>query len=261
MRFNKRAIMTGLKQVEGFTKKNSPIILTGCGVAGFISTVVFAVKATPKATKAIECAQSFKTEKLTKTEAVKAAWKFYIPTVAMGAVSTACIIGGQSVNLRRNATLASLYSLSESKLKNYQDALVETVGEKKAETVKDKLDEKLLEETPVDEEKIFNTGKGNTLFFEPMTGRYFRSNPEFIRHCANDINQMITLSDGSASLNDFFYYLGLDEAELAGHVGWTNQVLLEINAFGSQVASNDEPCLVLRYKCDPNYEREYGCFH
>ena len=258
MRLDKRAIKRTLKEVEQLAKKHSPVILTGCGVAGFVTTVIFAVKATPKAEKAIECAQSYKEEKLSKTEVVKAAWKFYIPTVAMGAVSTACVIGGQSVSLRRSATLAGLYSLSEAKLKDYQDAIVETVGEKKASTIEDKIDEKSLVNHPVDEEKIILTGKGTTLFFEPMTGRYFRSDPEYVRHCVNDINQSITLGDGSASLNDFFFYLGLDEATLAEGVGWTTERLLEINAFGSQVASNDEPCLVLRYKCDPKYAREYG---
>lgn len=258
MRVDKRAIKKALQQVGTMAKEKSPVILTGCGIAGFVTTVIFAVKATPKATKAIECAQSYKEEKLTKTEVVKAAWKFYIPTVAMGAVSTACIIGGQSVNLRRNATLAGLYSISESKLKDYQDAIVETVGEKKAEAIDNKVDEKRLEKFPVNDDRIMLTGKGNTLFFEPMTGRYFRSDPEYVRHCVNDLNQAITLGDGSASLNDFFYYLGLDQATLADGVGWTNERLLEINVFGSAVASNDEPCLVLNYKCDPTYARDYA---
>lgn len=260
MRVDKRAIKKTIDRIGRVAKEKSPVILTGCGIAGFVSTVIFAVKATPKATKAIECAQSYQDEKLTKAEVVKVAWKYYVPTVAMGAVSTACIIGGQSVNLRRNATLAGLYSISETKLKEYQDAIVETVGEKKAQLVEDKVDEHLIEKHPVDENKIALTGRGNTLFFEPMTGRYFRSSPEYVRHCANDVNQAITLGDGSASLNDFLYYLGLDEAKLAANVGWTTERLLEINAFGSQVASNDEPCLVLHYKCDPTYAQDYGYF-
>lgn len=260
MRVDKRAIKKAIDQAGKIITKNSPVILTGCGIAGFVSTVIFAVKATPKATKAIECAQSYQDEKLNTTETIKVAWKYYIPTVAMGAVSTACIIGGQSVNLRRNATLAGLYSISETKLKEYQDALVETVGEKKAQIVEDKVDEKLMAANPVDDDRIALTGRGNTLFFEPMTGRYFRSSPEYVRHCANDVNQAITLGDGSASLNDFLFYLGLDEASLASNVGWTNECLLELNTFGSQVASNDEPCLILRYKCDPTYAQDYGYF-
>lgn len=251
MRVDKRMIRETVNQVSMFAKKNSPVILTGCGIAGFITTVIFAVKATPKATKAIECAQTYKEEELTKVEMIKTAWKYYIPTVGMGVVSTACIIGGQSVNLRRNATLAGLYSISESKLKDYQDAIVETVGEKKAEAVKDKLDEKLMDANPVEERRVICTGKGDTLFFEPKTGQYFRSDPEAVRHCENDLNQDILHGDGEATLNDFLFLLGLEQAELADKVGWTSEHLLRLTQFGSQVATNDEPCLILRYDVYP----------
>lgn len=262
MRVDKRMIKQTVNQVGAFAKKNSPVILTGCGIAGFITTVIFAVKATPKATKAIECAQTYKEEKLTKTEVVKAAWKYYIPTVGMGVVSTACIIGGQSMNLRRNATLAGLYSLSEAKLKDYQDAIVETVGEKKAEAVKDKVEEKLMSSNPVEKHNVISTGKGDTLFFEPKTGQYFRSDPEAVRHCENDLNQDILHGGGGdATLNDFLFLLGLEQAELADKVGWTSEHLLRLTQFGSQVASNDEPCLILRYDVYPTmYSSGYALY-
>lgn len=48
-----------------------------------------------------------------------------------------CLIGASSVNLRRNAALATAYTLSESALKEYREKVVETIGEKKEQAVQD----------------------------------------------------------------------------------------------------------------------------
>lgn len=252
MKLDKRTIKNFVNNAAKMLKEKSPVILTGCGIAGFFTTIAFAVKATPKASKAIEREQSYKQEKLTKVETAKIAWKYYIPTAGMAVVSTACVIGGQSINLKRNAALASLYSISESKLKEYQTAIVDTVGKKKADEVQEKVDENILKKHPVEECNIYDTGRGNTLFFEPMTARYFRSDQEYLRRCMNDLNQGINLGDDSASLNDYFFLIGLEDAKLAENVGWTTRKLLDIS-WGAKVATNGEPCIVLNYEFDPKY--------
>ncbi len=61
---------------------------------------------------------------------IKTAWPCYIPA-AVGAISVFCLIGASSTNLRRNAALATAYTLSESTLKEYQEKVVETIGEKR----------------------------------------------------------------------------------------------------------------------------------
>ena len=73
--------------------RRSPEILTGIGIAGLVTTTIFAVKATPKALDLIAKAEEEKQEELTKLEAVKVAWKPYIPAAISGATSIACLIG------------------------------------------------------------------------------------------------------------------------------------------------------------------------
>ena len=74
--------------------KHSPAILTGLGIAGMGASLIFAVKATPKAKECIEKKkQELKKEKLNVREAVGATWKHYIPSAITFVASTGCLIG------------------------------------------------------------------------------------------------------------------------------------------------------------------------
>ena len=132
------------KAAESFwrsVKKHSPTILTGVGIAGMITTTILAVQATPKALRLLEekKADISETEKLPPIEVVKAAWKVYVPAVLTGILSTVCLIGANSVNQRRGAALAAAYSLSESALKEYREKVVETIGKKKEQAIRDDI--------------------------------------------------------------------------------------------------------------------------
>ena len=128
------------RTVKASTIKHSPEILTGVGVAGMVTTTVMAVRATPKAIRLLEDEKHRQnTDKLEPIDAVKATWKCYIPAAVTGTVSVACLIGASSVNARRNAALTAAYTLSESTLRDYQKKVVETIGEKKEQTIRDEV--------------------------------------------------------------------------------------------------------------------------
>lgn len=97
--------------------KHSPEILMGIGIAGMITTTVMAVKATPKAITLLEDGALDEKKPM---DVIKITWKCYIPAIITGAISVTCLIGASSVNLRRNAALATAYTLSESTLREYQ---------------------------------------------------------------------------------------------------------------------------------------------
>ena len=122
-----------ISSVRTSASKHSPEILTGIGIAGLVVTTVMAVRATPKALILIEDRKKeLREDTLTPVETVKAVWICYVPAALTGTVSIACLIGANSVNLRRNAALATAYTLSESALKEYQEKVVETIGEKRS---------------------------------------------------------------------------------------------------------------------------------
>lgn len=257
-----KAIFTELGKAA---RKHSPEILTGIGIAGMLSTTVFAVRATPKALMLIEEKKREKKfageqPELTKVEIVKTAWKPYIPAAVTGAASVACLVGASSVNARRNAALAAAYALSETTLADYKEKVVETIGEKKAQEVKDAIAKDKIENDPVTRKEIIATDKGETLCYDALSGRYFKSDIEYIRRAVNNLNERL-LFDTHISLNEYYDEIGLEEIFPMGeNLGWTvdpdsaNKGLIELD-FSSQLAEGT-PCLVVGFSNAPRYDYE-----
>lgn len=276
----KKIDLSGMyRDLQRAAKRHSPDILTGIGIAGMLTTTVFAVKATPKALiliedkkreikyDRIEEAKNLEHKvtdnsvpKLTVFEAIKATWKCYIPAAITGAVSIACLIGANSVNTRRNAALAAAYALSESTLSDYKDKVAETLGQKKAQEVKDAIAQEKIESNPVSTKEIVVTDKGESLCYDSISGRYFKSDIEYIRRSVNNLNERL-LFDSYISLNDYYDEIGLDEINPLGDaLGWTvdpessNKGLIDLD-FSSQLAEGT-PCIVVGFSNPPRYDYE-----
>lgn len=244
------------KSIKTFMSKRSPEILTGIGIAGMITTTILAVRATPKALKLIEeKKKQEQTEKLTPIETVKVAWKPYIPAVVTCISSVACLVGSSSVSARRNAALYSAYKLSETALMEYKDKVIETIGEKKEQVIKDKIIDEKLKNNPVSNSNVIITNKGTSQCFDPLSGRYFESDIELIKKAINKLNEML-LHDmfGYVSLNDFYDELGLDHIDLGDDLGWNIQKgLIDID-LRAKIADNGKPCIVLDFSVAPRYD-------
>ena len=255
----KADVMKLIKTVKFGVRKKTPEILTGIGIAGMFTTVVLAVKATPKAMELIEqkqCENAGETgdiEPLTAVETVKVAWKPYIPAVLMGVGSTACLIGGISVSARRTAALATAYKISETALSEFKEKATEVIGEKKVKEIKEKINKETVEKNPVSNREVIVTEKGNTLCYDMLSGRYFKSDIEKIKKAVNEINRQLTY-DYYVSLNEFYDELGLPDTKLGGELGWNLEDGLIEPSFSSQIAEDGTPCIVLDYNVAPRYE-------
>ena len=243
------------KSIKGVLERHVPEILTGIGVAGMVTTTILAVKATPKACLLIDDRKDeLEVEKLPVTELIKTTWKCYIPAVVTCGASIACLVGASSVNFKRNAALATAYKLSEAALSEYKDAVIETIGEKKEQTVRDKVAEERIKKNPVSKSEIIVTGNGTTLCYDPVGNSYFKSNIQQIESAKNKLNARM-LSENYVSLNDFYDELGIGPTKLGDDLGWDiyKDGLVEI-AFSSQLAEDGTPCLVMDYSIAPRYE-------
>lgn len=237
-----------------FTSKHSPEILTGFGIAGVVTTTVLAVKATPKAIRLIEIEEAAKDDALTKKEIVKVAWKCYIPTIATGVFSISCLIGATSVNAKRNAALAAAYKLSEAAIVEYREKVVETIGEESEKAIREKIAKDKVENNPPTQANIVPTGKGNTLCFEPTSGRYFYSDIDKIKSIENEINRrMLHDISGYASLNEFYDELGLEHTSIGSELGWNVYNLLDID-YVPGLNGDDSLYVVLNYLNRPKYD-------
>ena len=231
---------------------HSPEILTGLGIAGFITTTVMAVKATPKAMWLIEEEKdTLEKDKLTVVETVKVAWKPYIPAAITGVSSVACIIGASSVNYKRNAALATAYQVSRAALSEYKEKVVETIGEKKEKQIRDKVAKDKIEKHPASKTEVIITDNGNVLCYDPLSGRYFNSSIEYIRKVVNDLNFRMIGGEMYVSLNEFYNEIGLSDIKRGDDIGWNiSRGQIEVS-FSSQLSDDGKPCIVIDYMVDP----------
>jgi len=243
-----------VKNVRTVISKRSPEILTGIGIAGMITTTVMAVRATPKALALIEDKKiENDTEKLTPVETIKAAWTCYIPAAITGCLSIFCLVGANSVNARRNAALATAYTLSESALKEYQEKVIETIGKKKEQTVRDAIAKDKIDRDPVSSKEVIITEKGNTLCYDSISGRYFKSDIDKLKKVENELNRRMR-DEMYISLNEFYYEIGLNPTSIGDDLGWNiDRGYIELN-FSSQLSDDGNPCLVIDYQVTPRYD-------
>ena len=254
----KKPNLTQLAQsTKAVLSKHSPEILMGIGIAGMVTTTIMAVKATPKALDILaELKEKHEEESADKKTIGKDILvnvaPVYIPSALIGALSITCLIGASSVNARRRAALATAYTLSEQALKEYQEKVIETIGEKKEQAVRDSIDKDKIEKNPVTSTEVIITEKGNTLCYDAISGRYFKSDIEKLRKIVNELNRDM-ISDMYVSLNDFYSEVGLPSTPMGDDLGWNiDRGFIDLR-FSSQLAEDETPCLVVGYYVEPKY--------
>ena len=249
----KSNMMNLIRSFKSSVSKHSPEILTGIGIAGMITTTVLAVKATPKAIKLIEAEKRVKhVDTLSPIDTVKTAWKCYIPAAITGASSIACLIGSNAINVKRNAALTTVYTLSEVARNEYREKVLETLGEKKERAIKEKVDAERIKKDPVSKKEVIITDKGTTLCYDHVFGRYFKSDIDLINRAMTKINREIVINM-YASLNDFYAELGLSPVEMGYDLGWNIDDGTIEREPSSQLADDGTPCLVIDYSIQPKY--------
>lgn len=253
------------KGVQVFTKKHTPKILLGLGVGLGMYAAYQAVKATPEALDILD-EELGKTEpgavtipiykiseKFSVKDRVRLTWKCYIPAAIAGVGAVSCIIGAGVVDDRRIQTLTAAAAMSESALRDYVSAAVKTVGEKKEHDIRDTMAKDQLGKGASPADRAICTGNGETLCYDPLCDRYFKSSMEAIRRAENDINKRIVNGEDALSLNDLYYAMGLDDIKLGDTIGWqVDRGLIDLS-FSSVLAPDatpwgGTPCLVVNHK-------------
>lgn len=252
---SKEGLKRTIKSAGRVLTKYSPGILTGIGITGMIGATFMAVKATPKALYLIEAKkEESEVEELAPVETIKTCWKCYIPATLTTVVSAACLIGASTVSAKRNAALATAYSISEAALREYQEKVVEVVGEKKEKAVRDAVAKNQIERDPVTKsEVVIIDSNSNTLCYEPLSGRYFKSTIDKIKKAEIKLDRQM-IQEMYVSLNDFYWEIGLDETDLGDKMGWNLSKGYMDLSFSSQLADDGTPCAVIVYGIPPVYD-------
>jgi hypothetical protein len=242
------------KNLGGLISKNSPHILTGLGCAGVLSTAILAVKATPQVLEILEEEEAYRNKKrinaMTKFDKVKITWKCYIPAGIVGATAIGCIIGANTVHVRRNAALASMYTLSETAFREYKTKVIEEIGKPKETKIRDEIARDRIANNPPQSDKVIFTGTGDILCYDPKSDRYFLSSYETIRQKINDLNYRLR-NEMQIPLNDFYYELNLKPTTLGDQMQFDiEKGQIDVH-YSTQLSDEGRPCLVLDFDVYP----------
>lgn len=227
------------RKTERAAIDNAPTILTALGVSGTIATAYLTAKASFKAAEQINA--DFAWHEPLKVKA-KRYWKFYIPPVASGAFTIVCIIGATRASTKKTAAAYSLLTVSEKAFTEYKEKVVEQIGTKKEQTIRDEIAQDRVNKQP---QGLVMVGTGSVLCYEQHSGRYFNSDMETLRRAVNEVNAKM-IRENSASLSDFYYLVGLPPTQFSDRSGWSSSKMLELR-FSTVMSEDSRPCIAFEY--------------
>jgi hypothetical protein len=233
------------------TQKHSPIILTAAGIGGLVATIVVASRATLKLESVIDETQGnlktvqkladeerqdytpedqVKDKTLIYVQTVSKVIKLYAPSIALGTISIAAILGGHNILSRRNAAISAAYVALERGFQEYRSRVRNELGEEKEREL---VFGKEIEETYKDEatgdiikvsypDPTFLSLSPYARYFDEFATEWRRDpgyNAYFVKAQQNYWNERLRIR-GHVFLNEVYDALGIPRSQEATIVGW-----------------------------------------
>lgn len=247
-----------LSVAKNHCEKHASDILFVAGVSCMLMGTASAIADTKNASMILEERKiDLDKDELTKKEALVAAAPCYIRTALFTATGVACLVGGKYLDNSKSAALAAAYGIVEATYKEYKEDVEEALTEKAKNKLEEHINERLMAEKPVEQETVIDTGNGETMCFDKWAGRYFYSDIDAIKRAFNEANQSL-LENGTLSMNDLYFFLNLEDAELANMFEWVAPDDLVYPKFSSTLASNGQPCVVLDFSPRPKLKTYFS---
>lgn len=229
--------------MRGFIKKNSSLLLSvGAGI-GVVSTAYLSAQAGFRTAHRLESEDS----KMELKERARLVWRLYVPAGVAGAATIICVVRIKHVDARKTLAAQTALAVSQRAYESYRAQVVEELGDKKDQLFLAKVAEKQIKDNPP---TTIIAGSGTVLCCEAFTGRYFNSDMETLNKAVNEINARMLKHD-YATLDDFYYEIGLENTMVSGQAGWESSKLLSLEF--SSVLSQGKPCLMFDY----NYVKSF----
>jgi hypothetical protein len=261
-------MLTGLVQhinkAKFLLENHSTTILTGVGVGGTVATAVLTGRASFRAAQLIEDEQraiyaiwqegqsDLPPGPLPKSKKVKLTWMLYLPPVAAGAVTITSIIVANKITSKKIAALAVAGGISERALQEYKEKVVEKLGERQNQKIRDEIAQDRVTNHPLGSTEIILAGTGDVLCYDMLTGRYFQSNVESIKSAENKLNHDM-LNHMGASLAEFHDLVGLPATPYTDSVGWSGPDLVKVH-FSTTMSQDQRPCVAIDFDRPPVLE-------
>lgn len=253
-------VVQRVDQLKGLLELHSTTILTGVGAGGTVATAYLTGRASFKAARLIDeekriiniaVEDNVDPVTLSKSEITKLVWKLYLPPVAAGVTTITAIIVANRISSTKIAALAVAGGISERALQEYKDKVVEKLGDKQSQKIRDDIAQNRIDNHPPGE--VIIAGTGEVLCYDMLTGRYFNSTVETIKQAENKINHEM-LNTMGASLAEFQDELGLPATPYTDSVGWSGGGDLVHVVLSTTMTPDKRPCVTVDFDRTPTLE-------
>jgi hypothetical protein len=251
--------MNILKVIKPAVVKYESEILLMTGVSGMIFSTIWGIKATNRAVRVIDLKkQELNKKTLTFKEMFQTTWKLYLPVVVSTAVSVPCIILSNKVTNRKNMALATALTLSETALQEHREKTKELLGEKRYNSLQESMSADTVNKSYNSGiQNVTIIGDGDSLFYDSLSGRYFRTNWNRVSKAANELNaRALSSLSGYITLGEWYDILGLPSTALDDLLGWRvtdgRDGIIAIS-FDSVSTPDNQPCGAIRYDNMPKH--------
>ena len=232
------------QSAAGTINAYADVITAGAALIGLVTTVVLAIKETPKAERILDDTRATindiydraKDEEWSEKEvreAVNAERIIcarnlavnYAPAFISFVSTGACIVGTNRISRSQKAAVVSALNATNLTFQEYKDHMREVLGEKQYHDIEDTFEKARIEKKMKDDEivmprEVYHTGFGDKLYSidtipgDPSSRIYFRSSPEKVTQAGLDFNSEMLFDggDNSGVYADYLWYLGIKDA-------------------------------------------------
>lgn len=248
-------------------KKNKTTILAVTGVIELISAGVMAFKERPEVDAVLDARREELGKKedaqLTIKESFGPVISVMWPSFTLAVIGTSSIIFGHRMSLASNAAMTAAYQISERASENLADAVVKTVGEKKANEIFDNAAKEAVRSEDgtihIEDDDVIPTSGGHYIFVDAESGVKFYSSTQYIQDAKNRVNHRINQEE-AISVGEWLEELGIPRKRIGKslyrigwYMGYTGLLELHIT---SDIDDQGRPVGIISYNFDPRYWNE-----
>ncbi len=241
------AVTTKFARQILLTKKNSPQILFGLGVASGITSTVLACRATLKLEDVLaqnEELQAKAQEALDlkvddysvsdynrdlaviKVRSIAKVAALYGPAIGAGIVAVGCFAGGQSILTKRNVALTAAYGALDKGFKEYRSRVEKELGIDKERELRYATEEVEVKDADGKPKKVQQVTSHSPSVYAKFFDEYTKNwqehaeyNRIFIKAQQNYANDLLQ-ARGHLFLNEVYDMLGIERSSAGCVVGW-----------------------------------------
>lgn len=224
-----------------FFRRNSGVILTATAVGLTVFAIVEAVRATSKAKDIIDELEYEKFEELNMPEdetvdyhlepmeVLKGVWKCYILTILLGSAAVTCCICSHINSSKKISAMSVAYASLLETYNTYKDNVQKNVSRKENLAISHGTVHDILEKDPVPEKlktppTLVISDDHQILLrdaYSAKTGTgYFKMTMDEVRKAEGKFNKYL-MDAGTATLNDWYDFLGIGHSDLGDIFGWS----------------------------------------